>query len=97
MIKRYTSLVHDRVPEILSDVILDAKLNEELAEHHDHQNIEELADLIAVIHAAAIVWGYALEELEQILAKKAAKRGKFEKIILLKGSDWQLKSFESIA
>jgi len=83
MIKRYTSLVRDRITELLSDAdylrILDAKLKEGLAEYHDHQNIEEFADLIEVIYAAAIAWGYALEEFEQILAKKAAKRGKSEK------------------
>ena len=64
--------------------MLDAKLDEELAEYHKDQNIEELADLLEVIHAAAIERGYTLEDLEQIRAEKAAKRGGFEKRILLK-------------
>ena len=64
--------------------MLDAKLDEELAEYHKDQNIEELADLLEVIHAAAIACGYTLEDLEQIRAEKAAKRGSFEKRILLK-------------
>jgi len=64
--------------------MLDAKLDEELAEYHKDQNIEELADLLEVIHAAAIARGYTLEDLEQIRAEKAAKRGTFEKRILLK-------------
>ena len=64
--------------------MLDAKLDEELAEYHKDQNIEELADLLEVIHAAAIARGYALEDIEQIRAEKAAKRGGFEKRILLK-------------
>jgi len=64
--------------------MLDAKLDEELAEYHKDQNIEELADLLEVIHAAAIARGYTLEDLEQIRAEKAAKRGGFEKRILLK-------------
>jgi predicted house-cleaning noncanonical NTP pyrophosphatase (MazG superfamily) len=63
---------------------LDAKLDEELAEYHKDQNIEELADLLEVVHAAALARGYTLEELEQVRAEKAAKRGSFEKRILLK-------------
>ena len=64
--------------------MLDAKLDEELAEYHKDQNIEELADLLEVIHAAAIARGHTLEDLEQIRAEKAARRGGFEKRILLK-------------
>ena len=67
MIKKYNKLVRDRIPEIiessgrtcvteiLSDEeylkMLDAKLDEELAEYHADQNIEELADLMEVIRA----------------------------------------------
>lgn len=99
MIKTYNKLVRDRIPElikangaecrieILSDVeylkMLDAKLGEELAEYYKDQNIEELADLLEVIYAAAIARGYTLEELESVRAKKAEKRGGFEKKILL--------------
>ena len=100
MIKTYNKLVRDRIPEIieasgktcvteiLSDEdylrMVDAKLDEELAEYHKDQNIEELADLMEVIYAAAIARGYTLEELEQVRAEKAAKRGGFAKKILLK-------------
>lgn len=96
----YNKLVRDRIPEIIklsgkkcSKEILsdeeylksvDAKLDEELAEYHKDQNIEELADLLEVIHAAALARGYTLEELEQVRAEKAAKRGGFEKRIMLK-------------
>jgi len=95
----YHKLVRDRIPEIieasgerckteiLSDdaylKMLDAKLDEELAEYHKDQNIEELADLLEVIRAAAIARGYTLEELEAVRAEKAEKRGGFEKRILL--------------
>ncbi len=96
----YNKLVRDRIPEIieasgkscvietLSDAeylrMLDAKLDEELAEYHQDQNIEELADLLEVLYAAAKAHGYTLEQLEQVRAEKAAKRGGFEKRILLK-------------
>ena len=100
MIQRYNKLVRDRIPEIietsgntcvteiLSDEdylrMLDAKLDEELAEYHADQNIEELADLMEVIRACAMARGYSVEELEQVRAEKAARRGGFEKKILLK-------------
>ena len=100
MIKIYNKLVRDRIPEIieassktcvteiLSDEdylrMVDAKLDEELAEYHKDQNIEELADLMEVIYAAAIARGYTLEELERVWAEKAEKRGGFAKKILLK-------------
>ena len=64
--------------------MLDAKLDEELAEYHKDQNIEELADLLEVIRAVTIARGHSLEELERVRAEKAAKHGGFEKRILLK-------------
>ena len=95
----YHKLVRDRIPEIieasgntcvteiLSDEeylrMVDAKLDEELAEYHKDQNIEELADLLELIRAAAIARGYTLEELEAVRAEKAKKRGGFEKKIFL--------------
>ena len=41
-------------------------------------------DLMEVIRACAGARGYSVEELEQGRAKKAAKRGGFERKILLK-------------
>lgn len=95
----YNKLVRDRIPEIiessgkkctveiLSDAdylkMIDQKLDEELAEYHQDQNIEELADLMEVIHAAAVARGYTLEDLERVRSEKSAKRGGFEKKILL--------------
>ena len=96
----YNKLVRDKIPEIieadgktceieiLSDgkylEMIDAKLDEELAEYHKDQNLEELADLLEVIQAAAIARGYSVEELETLRAKKAEKRGGFQERILLK-------------
>ena len=97
---KYNKLVRDRIPEIieasgkscvteiLSDEaylrLLDAKLDEELAEYHSNQTIEELADLLEVIYAAAMARGYTLEQLESVRAAKAEKRGAFANKILLK-------------
>lgn len=98
--KIYNKLVRDRIPEIieksgnecfieiLSDdeylKMLDLKLDEELAEYHKDQNIEELADLLEVIYAAAKARGFTKAELEAVRAKKAESRGGFDKKILLK-------------
>ena len=76
---QYNKLVRDRIPEIiessgktctveiLSDEdylrMVDAKLDEELAEYHKDQNIEELADLLEVIYASTKARAYSLEQL----------------------------------
>ena len=96
---KYNKLVRDRIPEIIevsgktckTEILkdeeyirmIDAKLDEELAEYHKDQNIEELAGLIEVIYAAAAARGYTIEQLEQVRAEKAEKRGGFQKKILL--------------
>ena len=98
--KQYYKLVRDRIPEIieldgkkcayeiLSDEnyisLLDQKLNEELAEYQESKSLEELADLLEVMHAVVKARGWTPEELEQVRADKAAKRGGFDKKILLK-------------
>ena len=98
--KTYHKLVRDRIPEIiaadgktcicetLSDedylYLLDQKLNEELAEYQEIKSLEELADLLEVIQAVVKARGWTLEELEQVRADKATKRGGFEKKLLLK-------------
>lgn len=96
---KYHKLVRDRIPEIimqsgkcpvysiLSDEAylakLDEKLNEELAEYQESKSMEELADLLEVIRAVAVARGSSMEEVEAIRRDKAAKRGGFEKKILL--------------
>lgn len=98
--KKYHKLVRDRIPEIietsgktcvyetLSDEayvhLLDEKLNEELEEYQGSKSLEELADLLEVIRAVVKARGWTLEELEQVRAEKAAKRGGFVRKILLK-------------
>ena len=100
MTKVYNKLVRDRIPEIieadgktcatevLSDdrylQMLDAKLNEELAEYQESKSLEELADLLEVMQAVVKARGWTWEQLEQVRQEKADKRGGFEKKILLR-------------
>jgi predicted house-cleaning noncanonical NTP pyrophosphatase (MazG superfamily) len=64
--------------------MLDKKLDEELAEYHKDQNIEELADLLEVLYATAKARGYSIEEIDQVRVEKQKARGGFDKKILLK-------------
>ena len=45
--------------------------------------MEEIADLLEVIHAVVKARGSSLEEVETIRRDKAAKRGGFDKRLLL--------------
>ncbi len=98
--KVYNKLVRDRIPEIIkadgnaytTEILpddrylqmLDAKLNEELAEYQESKSLEELADLLEVMRAVVSARGWSWEQLEQVRQEKAALRGGFEKKVLLK-------------
>ena len=98
--KTYYKLVRDRIPEIIASDgkncvcetladedylrLLDAKLTEELSEFQESHSLEELADLLEVLWAVVKARGWTWEELERVRQDKAAKRGGFEKKILLK-------------
>ena len=99
MTKVYNKLVRDRIPEIIeasgktcrtsvlseADYIrmLDQKLTEELAEYQESKSMEELADLMEVILAAAEARGYTIEQLENVRLEKKEQRGAFKKRLLL--------------
>lgn len=98
--KNYHKLVRDRIPEIIAFdgktcvteispdeqylEMLDAKLTEELSEYQESHSLEELADLLEVLRTVVKARGWTWEELERVRQDKAAKRGGFEKKILLK-------------
>ena len=98
--KVYNKLVRDKIPKIiemsgktctvetLTDekyiAMLDAKLNEELAEYQESKSLEELADLLEVMGAVVKARGYTWDELTRIRKRKHEERGGFEKKILLK-------------
>lgn len=97
--KTYNKLVRDKIPgiieasgavcatRVLSDPeylqALDNKLTEELAEYYRDQSLEELADLLEVIYAAAKARGCTAETLDRIREEKAEKRGRFDQKIML--------------
>jgi predicted house-cleaning noncanonical NTP pyrophosphatase (MazG superfamily) len=99
-VRVYNKLVRDRIPEIIAAegkscstmtlgvdeyiVMLDAKIDEELQEYHESASLEELADLVEVIHAVVKARGWSLAELERVRAEKAAERGAFAQRLLLK-------------
>lgn len=50
---------------------------------NDDEAIEELADLLELIHAAATLHGQSIEEVERVRMAKKERRGGFEKKLLL--------------
>ncbi len=95
----HRKLVRDRIPEIIEasgkscmtrvladaeyTAALDAKLQEELNEYLAGGSMEELADLLEVMMAAAKARGHDFSEVEAIRREKAEKRGGFQQRIFL--------------
>jgi len=93
-------LVRDLIPQILSGFgkrcctetlsdenflsMVDLKLDEEVAEYHESGNLEELADILEVVYAAAAARGYTAQELDALRERKKKERGAFDKRVLLK-------------
>lgn len=101
--KQYNKLIRDRIPEILAAAgkeyklrkltdkefldYLNMKLAEEYDEYLESGQVEELADIMEVIHAIAEHKKVSVKELENIRLKKVKKRGAFEKRLLLVEAD----------
>lgn len=70
---------------------LKEKLKEEVGEYllsdTNVQAIEELADILEVIHALAKVHGYSFQDVEDIRREKEVLRGRFEKRLFLVSVD----------
>ncbi|MFJ7829478.1 phosphoribosyl-ATP pyrophosphohydrolase [Peribacillus sp. NPDC097284] len=87
--KKYTTRVlNDK--EYIDE--LKKKSFEELQEYIDTDNkedaLEELADVLEIMHALAEYHGSSMEEIEEVRRSKAAKRGGFkEKIYLIEVED----------
>ena len=64
------------------------ELQEYLTAETDEEALEELADLLEIIHALAKVHGSTIEEVDKIRAEKAEKRGGFsDKVFLIEVQD----------
>ena len=98
-IKTYNKLVRDNIPEIIregggecvTEVLsdgdylraLDSKLSEEMKEYTDSRDIEELADILEVVYAAAGARGITRDALENIRTEKHRRNGGFSKKLFL--------------
>lgn len=96
---KYNKLVRDNIPEILkvngktaithtADLReygkkLDEKLKEEIDEFLFAKSEEELADVYEVIDALVVFRQLDTEKIKSIKNEKAAKRGRFDKRIIL--------------
>ncbi|MBW3000209.1 nucleoside triphosphate pyrophosphohydrolase [Candidatus Woesearchaeota archaeon] len=74
--KRHTADDEEYLKELIN------KLQEEVDEFKEENNIEELADVIEVIYALSEFYGVSVEELHKLREEKAGKRGKFKKRII---------------
>ena len=97
--KIYNKLVRDKIPEIIeaagknfSTQIVDKdetinylikKFSEEIAEFEEDHSVEELADILEIVHGLAYHLNIDLKELETIRSQKSNDRGAFEKGIIL--------------
>ena len=99
----YNKLVRDKIPQIIEadgkqyDIkqvdkeetikYLITKFDEEISEFKEDHSIEELADILEIIHGIAHHMEFDLVELEKVRAEKAEKRGGFIDGVVL-GSVW---------
>jgi predicted house-cleaning noncanonical NTP pyrophosphatase (MazG superfamily) len=98
---RYDKLVRDRIPEIirrdgkqcevrvLDDAEyrqrLEEKLSEELTEYRGNGELEELADLVELVHALVVFNGMTWHEFETMRTNKRMARGGFNERFFLGG------------
>ncbi len=61
------------------------KLEEEVEEFLEDDDVEELADVLEVLQAIAAFKGVEWEEIERLKREKAEQRGGFEERIVLDG------------
>lgn len=99
MAREYDKLVRDRIPDIIEgngeDPIVHRatdeeyerrlleKLHEEVEEFCESREIEELADILEVVHAIRENQGVTAEQLQAIREQKADQRGQFKDGIVL--------------
>lgn len=101
--KIFNKLVRDKIPEIIEAEgrktkirilsneefrkELNIKLQEEVKEYLEDNNIEELADIIEVIYGIVDSMDKNVDDLENIRKEKELKRGSFKKHFYLETSE----------
>ena len=96
---QYDKLVRDKIPEIIrqagkqpiTDILsqddiaaaLNRKLQEEVQEYLESGSVEEMADILEVLHGIAFHKGISWSEVESARIQKRNERGGFEKGIRL--------------
>jgi predicted house-cleaning noncanonical NTP pyrophosphatase (MazG superfamily) len=99
MAREYDKLVRDEIPRIIeadgeTPVVhvaddeeyerrLHEKLDEEVAEYRDNGHVEELADVLEVVHALRELEDVSAERLDDVRAAKATECGRFEERVVL--------------
>ena len=102
---QYDKLIRDKIPEVIMEAgkhpftemipeqeigpALDKKLQEEVQEYLESKNIEEMADILEVLHGIAFHMGVSWDDIEQERIRKRNERGGFEKGIRLLRVDSQ--------
>lgn len=101
--KIYNKLVRDKITDIIKADgriakyrILDEneyrqelnkKLQEEVKEYLEDNNVEELADIVEIIYGILNSMNVSIKEFEKIRINKQEKRGAFEKKIYLEETE----------
>lgn len=99
---KYNKLVRDKIPEYIKSKggtpithiaddkeyweKLREKLQEEVAEFLEAENMEEFADILEVLDAISNFKNFDRTEIEKLKNKKAKERGKFLNKIILEES-----------
>lgn len=101
--KVYNKLVRDKITDIIEADgriakyrILDnneyrqqlnSKLQEEVKEYLDDNNVEELADIVEVVYGILNSMDVTIDEFEKVRIKKKEERGTFNKRIYLEEAE----------
>lgn len=101
--KIYNKLVRDKITDIIEAEgrtakyrILDnheyreelnKKLQEEIKEYLEDNNVEELADIVEVIYGILNSMDVSIEEFEKVRTEKVIKRGAFKKKVFLEEAE----------
>lgn len=99
MARQYDKLVRDRIPDVVREngeeptvrtvdgdeysERLVEKLDEEVAEYRETRDVEELADVLEVVHAIREDSGVTVDELAAMRAAKVEERGRFADGVVL--------------